>query len=341
MLILLSLCIATRNRLSSLRQLLSELEDETTDIVELVIVDGASTDGTQEFLRSYSNTRKNIRVVFEETNTGLDQGYEKCVYQARGSYCWLLSDDDQIIHGAIKEVLALLATKRYDLVVANYEIWDKVFQKRLEAQCIPITNNTIFRPAELEELFLMTASALSFIGAVIIKKSVWMERERQQYFNTWFIHLGVIFQKTFDQEVMVVSSPLIRVRYGVASWSDKAFEIWMDYWPTIIWSFSGISESAKRLVTARSPGGSVLKNLVFRGRGVSKATAGRHVDLGSGAPRAMIELIYWLPAKLSNVIVGFLCFLTIKRRRLILYDVANSPCAARLTKFFLDRSLRD
>jgi len=89
-----------------------------------VIVDGASTDGTSDFI--LENYEKNPRILYqlEATNSGLDQGYDKSVTLASGRYCWMLSDDDQVVPGSVGLVLDLIRSSNHDLLVANSEVWD-------------------------------------------------------------------------------------------------------------------------------------------------------------------------------------------------------------------------
>src|SRR5439155_147055 len=68
-------------------------------------------------------------------------------------------------------------------------------------------------------------------------------------------------------EALVISEPLISIRYGNASWLGKSFEISMFSWPRLIWSFVDIPESAKSQVCAKEPWRSLGTLLHLRARG--------------------------------------------------------------------------
>ena len=53
---------------------------------------------------------------------------------------------------------------------------------------------------------------LSFIGCVIIKKTVWEARNKEEYYGSFFVHVGVIFQSTPAEDTLVIAEPLISIR---------------------------------------------------------------------------------------------------------------------------------
>jgi glycosyltransferase involved in cell wall biosynthesis len=337
--ILLSICITTRNRKESILRLLNELYSELTKEVNIVIVDGASTDGTQAIIEEFSKNNPAILYHYELINSGLDQGYDRCVTLATGRYCWMLSDDDQVVSGSIGLLLNIIRSCDYDLIVGNSEVWDKSLCHCLLNKQIKINQNTIFKSSEMNELFMMTASVLSFIGSVIIKREVWIKRDRERYYGSWFIHIGVIFQNALNKETLVIARPLIKIRYGIASWSGKSFDIWMKSWPTLIWSFPKISDKAKNSIVPRDPGRSLLKHLLYNCHNVDYSDAMSTVPVPVFLRRLFIRMIYIIPPKMCNAIVGIGCYLTREKRLLILYDVANCKSAGLVSQYLLRRVL--
>ena len=109
-------------------------------------------------------------------------------------------------------------------------------------------------------------NALSFIGGTIIKRDVWIARDRQRFYGSLFIHVGVIFQAPLHH-ARVLGRSLVRIRIGNAMWSTRAFEIWEFMWPELIWSFPGFSDQAKSKVVARHPWRKMLDLLNYRALG--------------------------------------------------------------------------
>jgi len=120
-LIKLSICIATLNRGSLIGHTLDSIVSQLTEEVEIIIVDGASTDNAEEVVLSYQKRYANLHYTRLEKKGGIDQDFTHAVELAVGDYCWLFSDDDIIKTGAIKAVLGILETSP-GLVIVNSEV---------------------------------------------------------------------------------------------------------------------------------------------------------------------------------------------------------------------------
>ena len=101
---LLSICIATYNRAAYIGVTLDSIISQLTDDVELLVVDGASTDSTEEVLHTYIKKSNRIRYIRLAAKGGVDQDYDKSIEFARGEWCWLFTDDDLLKPGAIAAV---------------------------------------------------------------------------------------------------------------------------------------------------------------------------------------------------------------------------------------------
>ena len=94
-----------------------------------------------------------------------------------------------------------------------------------------------------------------------------MQREKERYFGTEFIHVGVIFQAPLPARALVIAEPYITIRYGNAQWTTRAFEIWMFKWPNLLGSFTHISEQARQEYL-KTQSWKRLKNIItFRAMG--------------------------------------------------------------------------
>lgn len=265
--ITLSICIATLNRGAFIGATLDSIVSQANDGVEIIIVDGASTDNTEEIVRLYQKKYQIIRYVRLPVKGGVDQDYCRAVEMARGEYCWLFTDDDLLKPGAIQAVMAAMQ-QDYALILVNAEVRDATLSRALVDRSLPFITNMTYQTMDFERFFVDVAEYLSFIGCVVIKRSLWNERDKEQYYGTVFVHVGVIFQKHFKDNILVLAEPLIAIRYGNALWTSNSFEISLFKWPDLIWSFALFSESAKRQVSQREPWRSVKTLLIFRARGV-------------------------------------------------------------------------
>lgn len=262
----LSICIATLNRAAFIGATLESIITQAADEMEIVIVDGASTDNTKEIVEHYQQQFPRLRYFRLDVKGGVDQDYCRAVELAQGEYCWLFTDDDILKPGAIQAVLAAIR-QNYGLIIVNAEVKNANLSKILINSRLIFSTNQVYRPTDQEHLFVEVADYLSFIGCVVIKRQLWNAREKEKYFGTVFVHVGVIFQSPLPEDTLVIAEPLISIRYGNALWTPRSFEISLFKWPNLIWSFRDYPESAKLRVVPRELWRKPKTLLVFRARG--------------------------------------------------------------------------
>ena len=297
--------------------------------VELLVVDGASTDNTKEVMAHYLLLHPEIRYYREQVNSGVDRDYDKAVGYAKGEYCWLMSDDDLLKPGAVQRVLSAIDGKT-DLIVVNTEIWNADFSEKLLDRRLKIATDIEYGKSEREQFFIDTANQLGFIGCVIIRRSFWLSRDRASYYGTLFIHVGVIFQHTAIEAVRVIAEPLITIRDGNATWVARTFEVWAIKWPELIWSFTDFSDNAKHAVCPRQQWRR-FKFLFFHRAMGSYSLAEFHKLLSSranGLAWAMAYFVAVFPGKAANLIVVLYYILFKRAARLELFDVLCSRYAS-------------
>ncbi len=257
----LSICLATYNRAKYIGETLESIISQVTEEVEIVVVDGASTDDTGIVVERYAETCRQIRYILLASKGGVDQDYCKAVEYAQGEMCWLFPDDDLLKPDAIRTVLNE-AKKGYSLIVVNAQVMNKDFSKLISNKLLKMNNDEIFSASELESLFCRVILYMSFIGCVVINRDLWLQREKERYFGTEFIHVGVVFQAPLPSPALVVAEPYITIRLNNAQWSTRAFEIWMYKWPKLLCSFVDISEQVRQQYQ-KTHSWRTLKNIII------------------------------------------------------------------------------
>ena len=322
----LSICIATLNRARFLKETLVSILSQTNDEVEVIIVDGASSDGTDVVVHALQERFPCIRYIRREKAMGVDRDFDAAVQHASGEYCWLLCDDDLLKPGAIAKVLSE-TQRKYSLLVVNADVWDAGYAKLLEERRMKIDEDRAYPSSGIEELFAATTEYLTFIGGVVIRRDLWMARERERYYGTEFIHIGVIFQAPLPGTALVISKPLISIRYGMAQWTARSFDIWMFKWPELVWSLPDLSDDVKNRTTRREPW-RLLKNLlVYRAMGAYSSkeyrdkVRNRIQDRGQ---RVVPYLVSILPGRALNLLVVTYLFLFRRLALMPLMDLMNS-----------------
>lgn len=334
-----SICIPTLNRGAFIGETLESIVSQATDDVEIVIVDGGSTDNTKKIVSLYQQRFPRLRYIRSDAQGtsikykapsagGFDRDCDRAVELARGEYCWLFTDDDLLKPGAVRRVLN--ATKRsYGLVIANAEVRGLDLTRVLAEKMLHVDKDRTYKPTESQELFVDTANYLSFVGGVVIRRDLWLRREREKYFGTAFVHVGVIFQGPLPADTLVIAEPLVTIRYGNALYrnSSRFFTIWMFDWPGLLWSFPHFSESAKSRVIPREPWRGTMALLLWRAQGsYSRAEYARIKPCLTSARRRLIaKWVAVCPAHVLNVLALAYYSINGRRFRAERVDLRNSP----------------
>src|SRR5712675_926545 len=78
----LSICIATYNRAAFIGATLDSIIVQATEQVEIVVLDGGSTDNTEEVVRRYRQDFSRLRYFRQKTKMGIDRDFPKAVQLA-------------------------------------------------------------------------------------------------------------------------------------------------------------------------------------------------------------------------------------------------------------------
>lgn len=337
----LSICIATLNRAAFIQETLDTILPQLTTETELVVLDGASSDGTQAILERACTVSQRVIYRREATNCGVDQDYDKAVAHASGDYCWLMTDDDLLVPGAIERVLQALHDDP-DLVVANACIEDKMLSVVLKAAQIPLDGDREFPPGASEDLFRLAGSYLSFIGGVVVRRKCWLARERERYFGSLFIHFGVLFQAPALGRARVLAQPLIRIRYGNAMWTARAFEIWIVKWPRLVWSFTQFSAEARQHVCPLRPAARLRTLAWYRAIGAFGPAEYDRLSGGEWGDRwhPGAGFVSRVPQKALNAALAIVCSMgRHPEAAMKLYELGRAPQAPALTRWLARRFL--
>jgi len=101
-----SVCVPTYNRASTLSQTIRAVLEQTFSDWELIICDDASSDGTEQVVRAFGDSR--IYYHRNEKNLGLYPNWNHCVELASGKYIAIYHDHDLYLPTILERSVALL-----------------------------------------------------------------------------------------------------------------------------------------------------------------------------------------------------------------------------------------
>lgn len=191
----LSIITINYNNLSGLRKTVESVFAQTYDDFEYIIVDGASTDGSQEYLEEVRQQQepslKNLKII-SEPDTGIYNAMNKGIRMASGEYLQFLNSGDYLLEPTtLEDVFARQSTA--DVVYGNrIDVYDTGETKACQL------------PHQITAFFLrnsMISHQASFIRRSLFEK-VGMYREDLKYASDWEFFLKAFVQHNATSEYM-------------------------------------------------------------------------------------------------------------------------------------------
>ncbi|HTC00462.1 MAG TPA: glycosyltransferase [Ferruginibacter sp.] len=113
---LVSVVLCTYNGEKFLEQQLDSILTQTYSSLEMIICDDASTDSTQQIIKSYALRDKRIQYFFNERNIGVNKNFEQGFLKASGEFIAIADQDDIWKPEKIQKQLALFSSDEIVLV---------------------------------------------------------------------------------------------------------------------------------------------------------------------------------------------------------------------------------
>ena len=175
----LSICIPTYNFGKFIGQTLDSILPNLTENVELIILDGGSTDDTEQVVAQRRHDVPSIIYHKQGFRGGIDRDISKVVSMARGEYCWLFSADDVMIPGAVAKVLTSIQSTcdiylceqilcDIDMhVLTHYPIFGHIRSQEIFNLSDAGQRERYFSDARTSEAFF------SFLSGPIFRRALW------------------------------------------------------------------------------------------------------------------------------------------------------------------------
>ncbi len=175
----LSICIPTYNFGGFIGQTLDSILPNLREGVEVVILDGGSTDDTGDVVAQRQRDFPQIEYHRQEFRGGIDRDIAKAISFARGEYCWLFSADDIMMAGAVDKVLNHIQSK-CDIYLCEHTLCDyemhpikeyPIFYHITAPEVFDLGNalqrQKYFSEARTSEAFF------SFLSGPIFRREIW------------------------------------------------------------------------------------------------------------------------------------------------------------------------
>jgi abequosyltransferase len=184
-----SICIPTHNRAKFLAETLENVLQQATDEIEVVIVDGASSDNTKEVAEQYRQKFRNFIYYRGEKNMGVNRDMGRTIELAHGDYCWMLSDDDCLRPGALSQMLKEIQSQ-CEIYLCNVTVCDLFLNPLRDRQWLSAkVPERIFNLHEKNDFieYCQNANSIgalfSYMSSIVVSRKAWNQTGYHQDFD--------------------------------------------------------------------------------------------------------------------------------------------------------------
>lgn len=195
----LSVCIPTYNFGAFIGETLQSIAAQLQDGVEIIVLDGGSTDDTAEVVGAFAQRHPQIRYHRQPKRGGIDRDMARTVALAEGEYCWLFGADDTMQPGALARMLARIDGGA-ELLLCGVTYCSFEMEPLREGVVAQIPDETRFDFSVHEQrldYFARASTTLaffSFLGSIVFKRERWEEIGLEERFvGSLFAHVGRLF----------------------------------------------------------------------------------------------------------------------------------------------------
>ncbi len=226
----LSICIPTYNFGKFIGETLSSIIPQMDDSVEIVILDGASSDNTPEVVRGFQEkSDAQIRYIRRDENGGFDRDTDFSVRYAQGEYVFLLSSDDVLLPGSVVRILEELKTARDCYICGSVRTGINIKEGHRPIKYASIDTVTDFdftKNGDRHKFFSQALTShffFSYLSGLVVLRSRWMTTPVDEiYFSSCYAHVARLFGMMKESfSIRYLPEPFLLNRSGNDSFSRQ------------------------------------------------------------------------------------------------------------------------
>jgi len=196
----LSICIPTYNFGEFIGETLESILPQVSDGVEVVVLDGGSTDATPQVVESFQARYPGLRYVRQAQRGGIDRDLARTIDEARGEYCWLFCSDDVMKPGAVAQILGHIESG-HDVYVCGFTLATPDLRPIRDEPILNSDTDAEFDlgvPDERRAYFTLaerTPAFFSFAGSLTLRKERWDSVPlNEEFVGSCWAHVARLFE---------------------------------------------------------------------------------------------------------------------------------------------------
>lgn len=183
----LSVCIPTFNRVGYLKKCLKSVLADISDDVEVIVQDNASTDGTEQWMGSFSHP--NVRYYRNAENVGLVNNVIQIIANAKGEYVYMLTDDDYLLIDGLRDTIKFAKESKCLAFKTAYFLDNEVSKTGAHVSLFPRD----MMPADMTE----ANAAKVYMGSnvltgLVFKREIFDEQALRENSHNWYPSLLLV-----------------------------------------------------------------------------------------------------------------------------------------------------
>jgi len=206
----LSICIPTFNRDKILEKtlaiLIEGIEKEITDSIEIIICDNASTDRTRDIIKAFIEKYTFVKYYRNKVNLGFDGNVVECIKNSNGEYIFLLSDDDIVLPGTIRNAYQNILVHKPSIIChSHYSFNGEDYLKK----------DRVFYP-EYDKIYehgieFFSLTGLGFISGIVLNRSLALKYLNKVNYGKGCAHLDIASRIALNEhgkKIFIGSMPI-------------------------------------------------------------------------------------------------------------------------------------
>lgn len=189
--------------------------------MEVIVVDDASTDNSVEIIQEFVKQNRNLRLIVNEKNIGVEGSVEKLLNLAGGDYVFAIAADDKILPGFFEKSMEILERfPKAGLCCVDPVFIDNDGNTIGEDEFCLSDKPNYFTP---EEMILLLRKKLFSIGGnnVIIKRSALTEAGNFVHELRWYSDLFAVLVVAFRYGMCYIPERMVVKRIDPKQYSSN------------------------------------------------------------------------------------------------------------------------